>query len=100
MSVKKCWWTLFNPKVATHPSLGSVDVALLGVDNGSGYSSNEVLIQHLCVRLMRKYGWVWLIMWAAQAPYHSAWHWQSEQRWSLVRGQEQTATEVGDDDVG
>ena len=73
-----------NPKVATHPSLGSADVALLGVDNGSGYSANEFLIQHLCMRLMRKYGWVWL-MWAAEAPYHSSWHWQSEQRWSLVR---------------
>ena len=71
-----------NPKVATHPSLGSADVALLGVDNGSGYSANELLIQHLCMRLMRKYGWVWL-MWAAEAPYHSSW--QSEQRWSEVR---------------
>ena len=43
-----------NPKVATHPSLGSADAALLGVDNGSGYSANEFLIQHLCIRLMRK----------------------------------------------
>ena len=33
---------------------------------------------------MRKYGWVWL-MWAAEAPYHSSWHWQIEQRWSEVR---------------
>ena len=33
---------------------------------------------------MRKYGWVWL-MWAAEALYHSSWHWQSEQRWSEVR---------------
>ena len=44
-----------NPKVVTHPSLGSADVALLGVDNGPGCSANELIIQHLCMRLMRKW---------------------------------------------
>ena len=50
----------------------------------AGFSVDEMVAQHLLWRLARKHKLVFVMM-AAHAPYHSSWHWEAEQPWSLVR---------------
>ena len=64
--------------------LRNADVVLVGADNGPDYSTDSPVIQHLLFRLFRKHGWVMCTM-AAQAPYHSALHWEIEGQWPQAR---------------
>ena len=49
----------------------------------AGFSLDEIVVQHLLWRLARRHQLVFAMM-AAHAPYHSSWHWEVEQPWSLI----------------
>ena len=49
----------------------------------AGFSLDEIVVQHLLWRLARRHQFVFAMM-AAHAPYHSSWHWEVEQPWSLI----------------
>ena len=66
------------------PQLRNACSVKLGFDNGPGYATSELKVQHLLWRLARKLGWHHLIC-QAQAPDQSSMHWQSEQPWSIIR---------------
>ena len=49
----------------------------------AGFSLDDMVVQHLLWRLARRHQFVFAMM-AAHAPYHSSWHWEVEQPWSLI----------------
>ncbi len=57
---------------------------LLGVDNGADYSVGSPVFQHLLYKIFRDRGLAFLAA-DAQAPYHSALHWEIEQCWAQAR---------------
>ena len=60
------------------------EVGLIGVNNGADYSVQNATFQHFVFRIFRKKKMVLLII-DAQAPYHSAWHWEVEGQWTVPR---------------
>ena len=60
------------------------EVGLVGVDNGADYSVQNATFQHFIFRIFREKKIV-LLMIDAQAPYHSAWHWEVEGQWTVPR---------------
>ena len=74
---------LFQSANAT-PPMKNAGAVFLGSDNGPGYGLREMMVLHLNWRLARENLWAHIVR-GSQAPDHSAWHWQSEQPFSVVR---------------
>ena len=66
------------------PGVSGAEILLLGVDNGSDYSVQNPVFQHILYRQWRKQKAA-LVICDAQAPYHSSWHWEIESQWRFPR---------------
>ena len=82
------------------PTNNTIDVLLVGSDNGPDYSMEVSLVQHILGRIWRERGLAWSAL-GAHAPYHSAYHWEIEQQWSKAKrklvGQQLGRNAVNDD---